>query len=68
MVLFQKELTVLAEDVTGGPLTNFPLLISITDSDLQLAVKLINNRPRKRLEYHTPKEIFLGKIAFRTRI
>lgn len=40
----------------------------ITDSDLQLAVKLINNRPRKRLEYHTPKEVFSGKIAFRTRI
>jgi IS30 family transposase len=36
--------------------------------DLQKAVKLINNRPRKRLEYHTPKEIFLGKIAIRTRI
>ena len=40
----------------------------ITDFDLQMAVKLINNRPRKRLGYHTPKEIFSGKIAFRTRI
>lgn len=40
----------------------------ITDFDLQLAVKLINNRPRKRLKYHTPKEVFSGKIAIRTRI
>jgi len=40
----------------------------ITDFDLQKAVKLINNRPRKRLHYHTPKEVFSGKIAFRTRI
>lgn len=35
----------------------------ITDFDLQMAVKLINNRPRKRLNYHTPKEIFSGKVA-----
>lgn len=40
----------------------------ITDFDLQQAVKLINNRPRKRLHYHTPKEVFSGKIAIRTRI
>lgn len=40
----------------------------ITDSDLQRAVDLINTRPRKRLHYHTPKEVFSGKIAFRTRI
>jgi len=40
----------------------------ITDFDLQAAVKLINNRPRKRLHYHTPKEVFSGKIAIRTRI
>lgn len=40
----------------------------ITDSDLCKAVHLINNRPRKRLNYHTPKEIFSGKISFRTRI
>lgn len=40
----------------------------ITDFDLQAAVKLINNRPRKRLYYHTPKEVFSGKIAIRTRI
>lgn len=36
----------------------------ITDFDLQAAVKSINNRPRKRLRYHTPKEIFSGKVAF----
>jgi IS30 family transposase len=35
----------------------------ITDFDLQAAVKLINNRPRKRLQYHTPQEIFSGKVA-----
>lgn len=40
----------------------------ITDFDLQTAVKLINNRPRKRLNYHTPKEIFSGKVAIRSRI
>jgi IS30 family transposase len=40
----------------------------ITDSDLQEAVELINNRPRKRLNYHTPKEVFSGQIAFRSRI
>ena len=36
---FKKELTVLAADVTGGPLTDFPLLVSITDSDLQSSVR-----------------------------
>lgn len=40
--------------------TNFN---KITDFDLQTAVNLINNRPRKRLNYHTPKEIFSGKVA-----
>ncbi len=35
MVLFKKQLTVLAEDVTGAPLTDFSLLVSIVDSDLQ---------------------------------
>jgi len=40
----------------------------ITDFDLQTAVDLINNRPRKRLKYHTPKEVFSEKIALRTRI
>ncbi len=40
----------------------------ITDSGLQAAVELINNRPRKRLQYHTPKQVFSGKIAFRIRI
>lgn len=40
----------------------------ITDFDLQKAVHLINTRPRKRLHYHTPKQVFSGKIAFRMRI
>lgn len=40
----------------------------ITDFDLQTAVKLINNRPRKRLNYHTPKEVFSGKVAIQSRI
>jgi IS30 family transposase len=40
----------------------------ITDFDLQTAVKLINNRPRKRLQYHTPQEVFSGKVAIRSRI
>lgn len=40
----------------------------ITDFDLQTVVKLINNRPRKRLRYHTPKEVFSGKVAIRIRI
>lgn len=40
----------------------------ITDFDLQTAVKLINNRPRKRLNYNTPREVFSGKVAIRTRI
>lgn len=34
-MVFKKQLTVLAGDVTGGPLTNFPLLVSITDTDLK---------------------------------
>lgn len=45
--------------------TNFT---KITDSSLHRAVNLINTRPRKRLQYHTPKEVFSGKIAFRIRI
>jgi IS30 family transposase len=38
-------------------------LSKITDFELQRAVNLINTRPRKRLHYHTPKEVFLEKIA-----
>jgi IS30 family transposase len=38
------------------------------DFDLQEAVELINNRPRKRLQYRTLKEVFSEKIAIRTRI
>jgi transposase, IS30 family len=40
----------------------------ITDFDLQTAVKLINNRPRKRLHYRTPKEVFSEKVSIRPRI
>lgn len=40
----------------------------ITDFDLQTAVKLINNRPRKRLHYRTPREVFSGKVSIRARI
>lgn len=35
----------------------------IDNFDLQMVVNLINNRPRKRLGYRTPKEVFSGKIA-----
>lgn len=31
----------------------------ITQKDLDKAVSLINNRPRKRLHYRTPKEVFM---------
>jgi len=31
----------------------------ITQKDLDKAVSLINNRPRKRLNYRTPKEVFM---------
>lgn len=33
----------------------------ITQDDIEKAVKLINNRPRKRLNYQTPVEIFYKK-------
>lgn len=32
----------------------------ITDTDVQRAVRRLNNRPRKRLGYATPREIFRG--------
>jgi transposase, IS30 family len=38
---------------------------AITDKQLNQAQKLINSRPRKRLNYRTPEEVFLGKtVAF----
>lgn len=40
----------------------------ITDFDLRRAVNLINTRPRKRLHYHSPKEVFSEKVAIRSRI
>jgi len=38
----------------------------ITNSDLKRAVDLINTRPRKRLQYRTPKQVFSEKIAIRS--
>jgi IS30 family transposase len=40
----------------------------ITDFELQNAVNLINTRPRKRLGYLTPKQVFSNSVAFRSRI
>ena len=37
------------------------LFATITQGDIQKAVRLINNRPRKRLNYSTPYEIFYQK-------
>lgn len=38
---------------------------ALTDKELNHAQKLINSRPRKRLGYRTPEEVFLGKtVAF----
>ena len=34
---------------------------SITQEDVDVVVDLINNRPRKCLNWHTPSEIFFGK-------
>lgn len=38
------------------------LFATITQEDIEKAVSLINNRPRKRLNYLTPSEVFYGKI------
>ncbi len=38
--------------------TNFA---TITQKEIQKAVRLLNNRPRKRLDYLTPYEVFNGK-------
>ncbi len=34
----------------------------VKQEDIEKIVKLINNRPRKRLNYYTPKEVFLEKV------
>ena len=35
------------------------LFATITQKDVQHAVRMLNNRPRKRLNYLTPKEVFM---------
>ena len=40
---------------------------SITNSDVQRVVRILNNRPRKRLNYLTPREVFENKgVRFRS--
>ena len=34
----------------------------VKQKDIEKIVKLINNRPRKRLSYYTPREVFLEKV------
>ena len=34
---------------------------TITDSEIIRAMKRLNNRPRKRLGYKTPNEVFFGE-------
>lgn len=50
---------------TNGLLRQFfpkkSMLANITQETIEIAVKLINNRPRKRLNYFTPREVFYGK-------
>lgn len=49
----------------NGPLRRFfpkkSLFAAITQKDIQKAVRLLNNRPRKRLKYLTPYEVFNQK-------
>lgn len=33
---------------------------TITQQDVEHAVRMLNNRPRKRLNYSTPREVFMG--------
>jgi len=51
---------------TNGLLRQFfpkkSLFANITQNELNIKVKLINNRPRKRLGYLTPNEVFNKKI------
>jgi len=50
---------------TNGLLRQFfpkkSMFANITQETIEEAVKLINNRPRKRLDYLTPREVFYGK-------
>jgi len=51
------------ENVNGLLRQYFPKgssFANITDSDVQRAVKRINSRPRKRLNYLTPEQVFKG--------
>lgn len=51
------------ENVNGLLRQYFPKgssFASITDSDVQKVVRKINSRPRKRLNYLTPKQVFKG--------
>ena len=34
---------------------------TITDSEIIHAMKMLNNRPRKRLGFNTPNEVFFGE-------
>jgi len=36
---------------------------TIAQEDVLKVQKLLNNRPRKRLNYYTPREVFFGKIS-----
>ena len=45
------------------------MFAKLTQKDVDAAVESINNRPRKRLGYLTPYEVFVeGKIAFQARM
>ena len=37
------------------------LMIPITDEEIIHAMKKLNNRPRKRLGYKTPNQVFFGE-------
>jgi len=58
-----------ANENTNGLLRQFfpkkSSFANLTQQDIQRAVDLINSRPRKRLRYHTPMEVFHG-VAIRT--
>ena len=51
------------ENVNGLLRQYFPKgssFATITDKDVQRAVRKLNNRPRKRLNYLTPQQVFNG--------
>lgn len=35
----------------------------VTDAELRVVVKKLNDRPRKRLGYRTPAQVFLGEYS-----